>query len=174
MTDYLTTLGWRVHSFNFTPNSGKCGLEILAQQVTDYVNRAFPPEQLFDLVGFSMGGLIGRYYLQCLGGANRVQRFISISSPHSGTWAAYLLSHLGGRQMRPRSTFLQKLNHKVEVLASINCTSIWTPLDLAVMPANNSLLAVGRQVKIAVVWHDWMPNDKRVLKAVVDGLTSST
>ncbi|WP_178378225.1 hypothetical protein [Chroogloeocystis siderophila] len=37
-----------------------------------------------------MGGLAGRHYLQCLGGVNRVQRFISISTPHRGMWTAYL------------------------------------------------------------------------------------
>jgi len=51
----------------------------LGQQVANYVAATFAPKP-FDLVGFSMGGIVSRYYVQRLGGIDRVQRFITLAS----------------------------------------------------------------------------------------------
>lgn len=76
MSRHLTQLGWSAYSLNLAPNWGNASLEELAQQVADYTDANFEPKQPLDLVGLSMGGLVARYYLQRLGGINRVQRFI--------------------------------------------------------------------------------------------------
>lgn len=69
------------------------------------------------VIGYSKGGLIGRYYLNYLGGAKRVHTLITLATPHQGNpWA--LLSNVLGlgllskglRQMLPRSRFLRGLN----------------------------------------------------------------
>lgn len=85
MSTYLTQQGWSVYTFNLKPNNATLGLDKLAIQVADYVEKIFAPEQPLDLVGLSMGGLVTRYYVQRLGGIDRVQRFITISAPHQGT-----------------------------------------------------------------------------------------
>jgi len=41
-----------------------------------------------NVVGMSLGGLIGYYYLTCLGGADRVARFVSVGGPINGCSAA--------------------------------------------------------------------------------------
>ncbi|MHC5826062.1 MAG: esterase/lipase family protein, partial [Nostoc sp.] len=89
MRNYLIQTGLSVYALNLVPNNGDVGLDELAKQVSDYVTATFAPEQRLDLVGFSMGGIVSRYYIQRLGGINRVQRFITISSPHHGTVVAY-------------------------------------------------------------------------------------
>ena len=43
-----------------------------------------------DIVGHSMGGLIGLYYIKRLGGHQRVRRLVMMGSPVRGTWAALL------------------------------------------------------------------------------------
>lgn len=170
LADYLSHLGWQTHSLSLEPSGGELGLEHWAVQIEDYITKTFSPEQSIDLVGFSMGGLAGRYYLQCLGGLGRIQRFISIATPHRGTWTAYLLSHLGCRQMRPNSAFLQTLNQDVERLAAISCTSIWTPFDVVIFPASASILPVGNSVWVSVLWHDCMPFNNKVLQVVAKTL----
>jgi triacylglycerol lipase len=65
---HLEERGWEVHTLGFVPNDGTAGLDVLAQQVHDYIKRTFHPGQSIDLIGFSMGGIVGRYYLQRLGG----------------------------------------------------------------------------------------------------------
>lgn len=44
--------------------------------------------------------------------------------------------------------------------------SIWTPLDLMIVPASSSVIPVGRELKIPVLLHDWMIKDARVLEAI--------
>jgi len=171
MTTYLTNLGWSVHSFNLTPNTGACGLEKLAHQVAAYINNTFDNSQPVDLIGFSMGGIITRYYLQRLGGIQRVQRYISISAPNQGTVTAYSLPLRGIAQMRPNSPFLQDLNRDAaEQLAKINFTVIWTPFDLMIYPAASSRMSVGEEVIIPVLVHAWMKTDNRSLAAVATAL----
>jgi triacylglycerol lipase len=109
MASYLSARGWLVHSLNLCPNNGQEKLENLAYQVGNYIKHVFPPSQPIDLLGFSMGGLVTRYYLQKLGGCDRVQRYISISAPHHGTLMAYFLPYLGVKQMRPGSAFLRAI-----------------------------------------------------------------
>lgn len=170
MIPYLQSQGWEVYSFSMIPNDGKAGLDRLAQQVADYVDKNFELEQAIDLIGFSMGGIISRYYVQRLGGIDRVQRFITISSPHQGTLTAYGRSNPGCIQMKPHSAFLNNLNQDVAQLERLNFTSIWTPLDLMILPANSSHLPIGKERKIPVGGHAWMVTDSRVLQAVAEAL----
>ncbi len=170
MSAFLSQLGWDVHSFNLVPNYGFRGLDKLAQQITNYVEQNFPPQQPFDLVGFSMGGLVSRYYVQRLGGIERVQRFITISSPHNGTWTAYFYLTPGTIQMQPNSSFLQDLNQDVTILDQINFTSIWTPFDAMIIPASSSQLPVGEEVKLNVPLHAGMVKDPKSLSVVAQVL----
>ncbi|MGB7441713.1 MAG: alpha/beta fold hydrolase [Coleofasciculaceae cyanobacterium] len=172
MSDYLTNLGWSVHSFNLIPNRGELTLEQLAAQVADYVDRNFDYGQPLDLIGFSMGGIVSRYYIQRLGGIERVQRFICISAPNKGTLVVYPLFWLPGcQQMRPNSKFLQDLNRDCTVLERLNFTFMWTPFDLMIIPANSSVLPVGKEVKLPVSLHSWMLIDNRSLRAITTALS---
>ena len=171
MSDHLSQLGWSVYSLNLAPNWGNASLEELAQQMADYIDTNFDPKQHLDIVGLSMGGLVTRYYLQRLGGIKRVQRFIAISSPHSGTWTAYTLSGKGCIQMRPGSAFLEDLNLDAIVLEKLNFTSIWTPWDFIIVPASSSQISVAKEVKLPVFAHATMARDSRSLKAVAEALS---
>jgi triacylglycerol lipase len=166
MSAYLTQQGWSVHSFNLTPNNASLGLDQLATQVADYVDKTFPPEQPLDLIGLSMGGLVTRYYVQRLGGIDRVQRFITISAPHQGTRMAYLLPRLGCIQMCPGSAFLKDLNQDASLLERLNFTSIWTPWDFIIVPVRSSQMPIGQEVKLSILAHALMVRDIRCWQAV--------
>ena len=170
MSRYLKKLGWEVYSLNLIPNYGILGLDKLAEQVASYVDQTFPPNQPFDLIGFSMGGIVSRYYVQRLGGIDKVERFITISSPHNGTLTGYVLSLPAPIQMRPKSAFLQDINQDIALLDRINFTSIWTPYDAIILPARSSQLPVGRDIKIDVFLHGWMVSDEKVFKVIVEEL----
>jgi triacylglycerol lipase len=171
MAPYLTSQGWQVHHPNLTPSNGDVGLDVLAAQLADYAQQVIPPGQPFDLVGFSMGGIISRYFVQRLGGLERVRRFVTISSPHCGTWTAYLRPNIGASQMSIKSPFLCDLNRDVDCLEQLNFTSIWTPLDLMILPARSSCLGVGREVVLNVPAHAWMLSDPRSLRAIAQALS---
>lgn len=170
MAPYLTMLGWRVYDLDLIPCNGNARLDHLALQVADYISNTFPAEQPLDIVGFSMGGIVSRYYVQRLGGINRVQRFITIASPHRGTLVAYGSTRPGCIQMRPDSEFLWDLNRDVHMLEKINFTSIWTPFDLMIVPANSSQLPVGQDVQVWTATHPWMLTDQPSLQAVAAAL----
>ena len=69
-----------------------------------------------DIVGHSMGGLIGLYYVKKLGGHARIRRLVMMGSPVRGTWAALAgvmtlgLFSSSSWQLLPRSRFLDELN----------------------------------------------------------------
>ena len=170
MSRYLKKLAWEVYSLNLVPNYGILGLDKLAKQVADYVDKTFPPNQPFDLIGFSMGGIVSRYYVQRLGGIDKVEHFITISSPHNGTLTAYASNLAAPKQMRLKSDFLSNLNQDIDLLEQINFTSIWTPYDAMILPARSSQVPVGRDIKIDVLLHAWMVSDEKVLKVIVEEL----
>ncbi len=170
IASHLRGLGWKVYDINLTPNSGDAKLEVLAQQVADLVDRIFPPDQPIDLLGFSMGGLVSRYYIQRLGGIDRVQRFITISSPHNGTVAAYFTTRPGCIQMRPNHRFIEDLNGDIHRLDRISVTSIWTPFDLMILPPRSSQLGIGTDIRLPVLSHVQMVFDRRTLNAIDNAL----
>lgn len=171
MTAYLSAQGFSVHSFDLTPNNGVMPLDQLAVQVADYIATRFDPEQPLDLIGFSMGGIVSRYYIQRLGGLERVQRFISIAAPNNGTFTAYLSQRPGCVQMRPDSPLLRDLNQDSAMLNRLNFTVIWTPYDLMIVPPNSSQMPEAKEVVVSTRFHGWIPADKRCLQAVEKALS---
>ncbi|MBD1218341.1 MAG: triacylglycerol lipase [Aphanizomenon flos-aquae Clear-A1] len=170
MAFYLRQQGLSVYTVDLIPNNGSEVLEKLAQQVANYVNDTFEVARPVDIVGFSMGGIVSRYYIQRLGGINKVQRFITISSPHKGTIIAYGTWLAGAVQMRPNSDFINDLNADFKMLKQLNFTSIWTPYDLMILPATSSRLGIGKEVTIPVILHPLMLTDTRTLTIVADAL----
>ncbi|HSZ63839.1 MAG TPA: triacylglycerol lipase [Terriglobales bacterium] len=167
MANRLKVRGFRPLAPDLKPSSGATGLDALAAQIGPFVDRYLPPEEQFDLVGFSMGGLVSRYYVQRLGGMKRVAHLITISAPHHGSYSAYLtMGNVGAKQMRPGSVFLQDLNRDAAMLDRVRFVSIWTPLDLMIVPANSSRLGVGEEYRIPVALHPWMLRNMRTLELV--------
>jgi triacylglycerol lipase len=167
MAKRLEVHGFQPLAPDLKPSSGATGLEALAAQIGPFVDQYLSPEEKFDLVGFSMGALVSRYYVQRLGGMKRVRRLITISAPHHGSYSAYLTTgNEGARQMRPGSVFLQKLNGDAAMLERVGFVSIWTPLDLMIVPASSSRLGVGEEYRIPVALHPCMLRSSRTLELV--------
>lgn len=148
------------------PSDGSLGIDELANILAVQIEETLAPNQSFNLVGFSMGGLICRYYLQSLVPRERVERLLTIASPHQGTWSAYLFNSPACIQMRPGSQFLQRLNCDLTALQTLAFSSLWSPFDLTILPAMSSWLPVGEIVTIASPFHRTMVLDPQVLRAV--------
>jgi triacylglycerol esterase/lipase EstA (alpha/beta hydrolase family) len=164
-----------IERIDLLPNSGEAPLRELAKQVLARAERLKndAAAERIDLVGFSMGGLVSRYFIQRLGGSNQVRRFVSISAPHRGTLTAFGLSHAGVRDMRPRSALLRELNEADNIWGSVEVHSLWTPFDLMVVPATSSLLREARSNQaFPVLLHRQMLTDTRVVTRVVELLTA--
>ncbi|MEA3207122.1 MAG: triacylglycerol lipase [Chthoniobacter sp.] len=171
MARHLRQEGREVHTMSLRPSWGQKGLDELAVQIAAEADRLFAPDQTFDLVAFSMGGLVSRYYVQRLGGLERVRRFVTISTPHQGTVFAYLIANPGCRQMRPGSAFLRDLASDAHRLEQVQFTSVWTPLDLIILPARSSAVPQARNRKLWIVAHPlmvWQPLALRAVSAALD------
>lgn len=171
MVRYLKAKGWSVYALDLIPNDGRKSLPELASQLQLFIEENLNHYPNFDLLGFSMGGLVTRYYLQRMGGNERVERYINVSAPNNGTLTAFSLPFPGIKQMRPNSEFLEDLNHDVEsCLEKIRVTWMWTPFDLMILPADSTRLPIGREVKLPVAFHPWMLSDPKALAEIEKAL----
>lgn len=168
---HLRSQGWEAKTMSFRPSWGQKGLDVLAGQVAQFIGENYAPGKKIDLVAFSMGGLVTRYYLQRLGGLERVQRYITLSTPHRGTLVAYLVPNAGCRQMRPGSAFLRDLESDAGRLAELDFTSFWTPLDAIIVPARSSIMPQARNERLVIALHPLMVWQPSVQRAVAGALS---
>ncbi|MEZ4633527.1 MAG: hypothetical protein R2856_00835 [Caldilineaceae bacterium] len=170
LTHYLQKERFDVHALTLRPSDGRMPLDHLAHQVAAYVDRTFAADTVLDFVGFSMGGIVLRYYLQRLGGLAKAEHFVTLGSPHRGTWMAYYSGRPGVRQMRPGSPFLADLAEDEERLNEIKFTSIWTPLDLTIVPSSSSVLTAGTHHPLLLPYHRALVTNGRALQTVAQVL----
>ena len=97
-----------------------------------------------DIIGHSMGGLIGLYYIKRLGGQQHVRRMVQLGTPNHGTWTALLgVATLGllsssSWQLLPGSTFLTDL-HRDPLPQSVEFYTIAAERDWVCPPAATQL-----------------------------------
>jgi triacylglycerol lipase len=166
-----------LEALDLEPNDGSAPLETLAEQLIPAAQRlrALTADGKIDVVGFSMGALVGRYWLQRLGGKDQTRRFISISGPHAGTLTAWCSVQQGVHQMRPGSLFLRDLARDAEPFGEAQVHTLSTPLDLMIVPSHSSRLpTASSHTSVPVVLHRWMLTDPRVLRRVSDLLSRDT
>jgi triacylglycerol lipase len=169
LSAHLRAEGHEVYTLDLKPNNGHVGLEVLAQQVADFTDAKLPGRR-FDLVGFSMGGLVSRYYVQRLGGAKHIDHFVTLAAPHNGTVMAGINRQPGVLQMRRYSSFIQDLARDEDVLKSVKFTSFYTPLDLVVVPGESAVMPNANNVRIWALMHPSFILEKRCLRAVSEAL----
>ena len=149
---------------------GSVPLEDLAAMLGSHIEAAFGAEQPVDLMGFSMGGVIGRTWIQLGGGYHRTRRFLSVASPQRGTLAAVpwpRLALAGIADMKPGSDLLRRLDRDIEPLRQIECCSFYCPTDLTVFPGWEAVLPVGPSKPLPVFWHNLLMAEPGSLDPVV-------
>jgi triacylglycerol lipase len=149
------------------PASAGKGIEPLAEQFAQAVNRAEGGSTV--LIGFSMGSIVCRYYLQHLSEGRRFPLFLSISGPHAGSLLSHFVPGQGARQMRRGSEFLSNLA-PVSELPVERVLSFWTPYDQVILPPRSSELVGAENHRFNVLGHRFMVSNQRVTRAVVDEL----
>lgn len=166
---YLRSEGWEVHTPTLTPANGQVKLEVLAEQLASYIQTTIGDRKC-DLVGFSMGGLVSRYYMQRLGGIARVENFITLATPHRGTVMAKFSKRPGTVQMRPGSEFLRDLENDLDSLREVRFTSFYTPLDTVIVPSRSSELPQATNIRLWGAIHPSLILEKRCCRAVAKAL----
>lgn len=133
--------GWtRVQALNYSPLTGD--IRTAAAMLGPHIERvcAESGHSRVDIVGHSLGGLVARYYVQCLGGDARVRTLVTMGTPHSGTRAVPALApHPLARQMRPGSPVLEELARPAPGCRT-RFVAFWSDLDELMIPAEAACL----------------------------------
>lgn len=88
-----------------------------------------------NLVGMSLGGLVGLYYLKCMGGGPHVARFISVGGPLNGSTVARLGERVPSKtvhalmQTSPDSALMREL-HAAPMPEGVRMVSVGTRGDV--------------------------------------------
>ncbi|HWB61373.1 MAG TPA: triacylglycerol lipase [Chthoniobacteraceae bacterium] len=170
MADAMRDQGFTVFTPSLTPSHGEVSQEELAKKLAAYIDAHIPHGEKFDLVAFSMGGVVCRYYLQRMGGMRRVDHFVTLGTPNHGTLLACLSQSPGCLELRPGSDFLNDLNSDAGTLSKVKYTSIWTPFDTIIVPSESSRMPVGQNIRIWVPIHPllvWSPKSVRTVTGIL-------
>ena len=152
-------------------NFGMISIVELAKSLNNEINNQFGLEREIDIVGFSMGGIIGRYWIKKLEGYKRTKRFISIGSPHNGTFTAQLVPDFplkGISEMKINSRLLNLLSLENELLESIECISFFTIWDLMVFPGWKAYLPLGNRISLNVLKHKNLVRNPIAVNKIVE------
>jgi pimeloyl-ACP methyl ester carboxylesterase len=128
-------------------------------------------EQVF-IVGHSLGGIIARYYAQCLAGHGRANTVITLGSPHAGTHTARLLPLNVARQLRPGSDLMREL--AAPTSCATRFVAIYSDRDEVVVPNRSAKLEHPdlqvTRVRVRGVGHLTLLVDREVVHTVADAL----
>ena len=105
-----------------------------------------------DLIAHSMGGLVARFYLQQLGGARRVDRLITLGTPHHGSHAANFIPSALVRQLLPEGPFVRHLN-ALPPPEDVRVTSLVAGRDLLIQPVDSAACPFGDTVRFEELGH---------------------
>lgn len=172
----LKQRGWaNVYAVSYTPPTiDACKL---AQQVTDHVNRilAATGAEKAHLVCHSMGGPLTRYALHHLGLAGKLDRVITLGSPHAGSRIAALFPAMGAAfQMRYQSDFLNELNALDPTPGGAQFFSIYSNMDNFVLPASSPVLGGNaRNIHVPYLGHCALLYAPTVLAHIERSLTEN-
>ncbi|HET6746911.1 MAG TPA: hypothetical protein VFH06_02270 [Candidatus Saccharimonadales bacterium] len=139
-------------------------VEEAAQKVRHYIAENHLTNCI--IVAHSKGGLIGKYLLLHHNKRNVFNGMVAINTPFSGSKYAYLLPLPSLRIFTPNSSLLQQL--AVNEVINNRIVSIFGLFDPHI--PKGSFLKGATNVRLHTYGHFRTINDKRVHKAILDGL----
>ena len=127
------------------------------------------------LLGHSLGGLVARYYIQKLGGHEKVHTCITLGTPHRGTHAAWVGRGKTARQLRPGSLLLRQLARSSRAMP-VRFISFYSNLDSLVLPASNAKITEpalrARNVLVKDVGHLSLLISRPIIRAIAEALAN--
>ena len=125
------------------------------------------------VVGHSLGGLIGRYLVQRLGGDKRVHTLVTLGTPHGGTLPAHIVPLELARQMRIDSDLIAELAEPAPDCRT-RFLAFWSDIDQLVIPQSHARVdhpdLRARNVLVRGVGHLSLPVDGRVVREIATTL----
>ncbi|SDD22654.1 esterase/lipase family protein [Actinokineospora iranica] len=103
-----------------------------------------------DIINHSMGGINSRYCIKFDACAGKVDHWISLAGANRGTYTANLCSFFTPvcKEMVPGSALLKKLNAAPALPDGTKWSTLWSPNDGIIIPAENTVLAGANNIQI--------------------------
>lgn len=154
--------GFIPHAPSLKRADGRATMQELALQLKEIIDHDIPFGDNIVIVGFSMGGIVARVYLQRLGGTERVKKTVTIGSPHHGSLWGYLHWGKGAQELRPNSDFLRELQGTEAMLDTMPLLAIHTPLDTSIVPYTSGIWKRARNKRFWRQFHPFMPYSRKI------------
>lgn len=164
-TDNMTTIAARLRADGretisvSLPELGTADIGLSVREVERVVRAS--GARTVDLVGYSLGGVVVRAWVDSGSDSASPRRVVTIASPHHGaqlaeTAAVFDPSGCVGAcaQLRPGSQFLRELNAPDETPGPAAWTTIWTSRDETVTPPESARLTGAVNVRLQDVCPD--------------------
>ncbi|MGW3495141.1 esterase/lipase family protein [Streptomyces sp. NPDC001020] len=163
-----------IESLNYSPLT--CDIRTAAQLLGQHIEEicARTGQSQVDVVGHSLGGLIARYYTQCLGGDVRIRTLVTLGTPHCGTRVAPLANaHPIVRQMRPGSGLIEELRGP-----ALGCrtrfVSFWSDLDPLMDPLEAACVdhpdLLAQNIRVSGIGHLALPVHPAIAAGIREAL----
>ncbi len=159
----------RVFTINYSPmtNDIRAAARDLSGAIEELVART--GYERVHVVGHSLGGLIARYYVQRLGGDERVHTLVTLGSPHAGSLLAYGLPVRLGRQLRPGSDLLAEIDRPMPWCRT-RFVAYYSDTDQVVLPHESARIEhpdlMARNVLVHGVGHMSLPIQRSVVHEI--------
>ena len=175
MTSKLDEIGIEYFAPTLKHNYGMTSIVELTNLLNCLILEKYGLEKELDILGFSMGGIIGRCWIKKFNGYKRTRKFITVGSPHNGTLAAQLIPKypfIGISEMKISSFLLRDLFKYNYLLKGINCISFFTYWDLMVFPGWRAYLNSGEKISLNIYKHKNLVRNPEAVEIIIDRLLS--
>jgi triacylglycerol lipase len=161
--------GARIASFSHAPG---LGVRRIAQQLAGIVDR-IPHGTRIHLVGHSLGGVVARWYVQEMGGDERVAQTISIATPFGGSRIAEHIRLFVGNDLHAGSDVLTRLREGGARGRRVPHLSIAGAEDRMVSPPECAGFASSELIVLEGRGHNQLLFDGEAIDLVVDRVIGS-
>ena len=173
ITSKLDQIGIEYFAPTLKHEYGMTSIVELTNLLNDLILEKYGLEKELDILGFSMGGIIGRYWIKKFNGYKRTRKFITVGSPHNGTLASQLVPKYpftGISEMKINSFFLRELSKYDYLLKGINCISFFTYWDLMVFPGWRANLNSGEKISLKIYKHKNLIQNPEAVERIIKTL----
>jgi len=148
------------------------GIHPSAMRLAGALQRAHEEYEHISFIGYSMGGLVGRYLIHKFPQYNYIDSYTSIGTPHDGTLTAQIAYWSNtAHEMKIDSELIRDLN-KFEWPPQIPALAIQADRDLLVIPGENSKFSFAENIMIPHSTHLTVIMSKRTFHEINSWISS--
>lgn len=170
MKTRFKTDGWQdveLYAYNYSFIESNA---VSAAEIRDQIDRIITNTGAtkVDIIAFSMGSISSRYYLKNLGGAAKVDAWVSLAGPNHGTDAVEneACNFTPCREIIPGSAFLTALNATDETPGLVRYATFRSPCDDTINPDASVILSGATNTQVSCIPHLSFLTDDAVYRQV--------